>query len=213
MARYQLIHPDAFLIRDASGVSYTGGDQRWYAPLKDFWQEAACGATTCSNVISYFAQRDETFAGLCPYDLHTKEGFLELMKRVYPFVRPGRIGIMPKDFIRGITEYTASRGFRFQTTLFTFPAFRSKRPSAETVYSHIRSALSGDLPVAFINLSNGRVRHLDGYHWVTIISLDDERGMITIVDNGRALEVSLAQWIRKTTMGGAFVTAEPEAFF
>jgi hypothetical protein len=249
-----------FLIRDTSGILYTGGDQRWFGPLKDFRHEAACGATTCSNIMSYLARRPlsvpdsttevspdvsveadrglfptfpaETFTGsppkmpdepspelfpfpkdlsaLCPYEVHTKDGFLELMKDVYHYVRPGLLGVMTNDFIRGAYGYAASRGVDLRTSALIFPASRGKRPSAGDVYSYIGGSLSADLPVAFLNLSNGRVPYLDSYHWVTISALDDEEGKITIVDNGRTFEIDLALWIKRTTMGGAFVTVWSE---
>jgi hypothetical protein len=207
MAIYKLNNTDAFLIRDASGVIYTGGDQRWYDSKKEYRKEAACGATTCSNIMSYFAQSSPELSGLCPFDLHSRDSFLELMKAVYPFVRPGLLGIMPGDFIRGINEYSASRGFKFETRFLSFPATRKDRPAAGSVYLHIKSALQADLPVAFLNLSNGRVRHLDSYHWVTVTALDDEKETVVIVDNGRSHEIDLAKWIKKTTMGGGFVSA------
>ncbi|MDR3225969.1 MAG: hypothetical protein LBT52_06740, partial [Clostridiales Family XIII bacterium] len=207
-----LNHTDAFLIRDASGHSYYGGDQRWFGNGKEYRKEAACGATTCANILGYLAQTrealagsaqtqeepvvsaqtreefadsvqtQEELAGLAPFDLHDKNSFLEFMKAVYPYVRPGLIGIMPADFTRGAEEYSAARGFAFDYDLLPVPAASSKRPGADAMYRFLNAALADDLPVAFLNLSGGRVKNLDSYHWVTLVGLDDSAGLCRIVD-------------------------------
>jgi len=204
-----LNNTDAFLIRDASGHSYYGGDQHWFGNEKAYRKEAACGATTCANILGYLAQTREEFAGLAPFDLHDKNSFLEFMKAVYPFVRPGLIGIMPADFTRGAEEYAAGLGFAFEYDLLPVPAASQKRPGADAMYRFLNAALSKDLPVAFLNLSGGRVKNLDSYHWVTLVGLDDGADLCRIVDNGRLLDVELKKWLKKSTLGGAFVVIEP----
>ncbi|MDR2163722.1 MAG: hypothetical protein LBO70_07285 [Clostridiales Family XIII bacterium] len=204
-----LSNTDAFLIRDASGNSYYGGDQEWFGSHKEYRKEAACGATTCANILGYFARTREGFTGLAPYDLNDKEGFLAFMKAVYPFVRPGLIGIMPADFTRGAREYAAIVGFEFDYDILTVPAASNKRPKAGDIYRFLGAALEDDLPVAFLNLSGGRVKNLDSYHWVTLVSIDDASGKCKIVDNGRLLEVDLKKWLRRSVLGGAFVVVKP----
>ncbi|MDR0519953.1 MAG: hypothetical protein LBG82_07915 [Clostridiales Family XIII bacterium] len=200
---------DAFLIRDASGSSYYGGDQHWFGDGKTYRKEAACGATTCANILGYLARRHEGLAGLAPYTLHGKDGFIEYMKAVYPFVRPSLIGIMPADFTRGVEEYSAGLGFELECEVLAVPAASLKRPAMDSVCRFLETALADDLPVAFLNLSSGRVKNLDGYHWVTLVGLDGESGICRIVDNGRMLDVDLKKWLKRTTLGGAFVVIEP----
>jgi hypothetical protein len=204
-----LSNTDAFLIRDASGNSYYGGDQEWFGSRKEYRKEAACGATTCANVLGYLAQTRAEFAPLAPYDLKSKDDFLKFMKAVYPYVRPGLIGIMPGDFTRGASEYSEALGFEFEYDLLTVPAASSKRPGPDAMYKFLNAALADDLPVAFLNLSSGRVKNLDSYHWVTLTGIDDEKGICQIVDNGRLLDVDLKKWLRRSTLGGAFVVVEP----
>jgi hypothetical protein len=208
-----LTDTDAFLIRDASGNSYYGGDQEWFGvdkeSCKEYRKEAACGATTCANILAYLARTRSGLAGLAPSGLHDKEEFLAFMKAVYPFVRPGLIGIMPADFTRGAQEYSAARGFEFTYDLLTVPAASSKRPKEDAMYGFLNAALVDDLPVAFLNLSGGRVKNLDSYHWVTLVGLDDASGVCRIVDNGRLLDVALKKWLRRSTLGGAFVVIRP----
>lgn len=205
----ELLKTDAFLIRDASGNSYYGGDQEWFGSHKEYRKEAACGATTCANVLGYLAQTREDLTALAPYDLHGKESFLSFMKAVYPFVRPGLIGIMPADFTRGADEYSATVGFGFEYDILTVPAASSKRPGPDAMYRFLDTALADDLPVAFLNLSGGRVKNLDSYHWVTLVGSDEGAGMCRIVDNGRLLEVALKKWLKRSALGGAFVVVRP----
>jgi hypothetical protein len=200
---------DAFLIRDASGNPYYGGDQEWFGSRKEYRKEAACGATTCANILGYLAQTRPALEGLAPYGLHAKDSFLEFMKAVYPYVRPGLIGIMPADFTRGASEYSAALGLGFEYGLLTVPAASSKRPGPEAMFRFLGAALTDDLPVAFLNLSSGHVRNLDSYHWVTLVGVDVSKGVCQIVDNGRLLEVELKKWLRRSTLGGAFVVVEP----
>jgi hypothetical protein len=200
-----LANTDAFLIRDASGGSYYGGDQEWFGSRKEYRKEAACGATTCANILGYLAQTRPSLAGLAPHNLGDKDGFLDFMKAVYPYVRPGLIGIMPADFTRGATEYSARLGFEFEYDMLTVPASSSKRPSPDAMYRFLNAALADDLPVAFLNLSGGRVKNLDSYHWVTLIGLEEKTVACRIVDNGRLLDVELMKWLRRSTLGGAFV--------
>jgi hypothetical protein len=147
--------------------------------------------------------------GLAPYDLHDKDGFLKYMKAVYPFVRPGLIGIMPADFTRGAEEYSATHGIEFGYDILTVPAASSKRPGERVMFNFLEDAIADDLPVAFLNLSSGRVKNLDSYHWVTLVGVDESAGICRIVDNGRLLDVALKKWRKKSTLGGAFVVVEP----
>jgi hypothetical protein len=191
------------------GRTFFGGDQGWFDDRKVYRKEAACGATTCANVLCYLARTRERLAGLVPFDTGTKAGFLDYMKEVYPFVRPGLIGIMPADFTRGAGEYSEKHGFSFEYKLLTVPAASAKRPSAERMYDFINEALAGDLPVAFLNLSSGRVKNLDSYHWVTLTGMDESTGLCRIADNGRLLDVDLMKWLKRSTLGGAFVVISP----
>jgi hypothetical protein len=200
---------DAFLIKDASERSYYGGDQEWFGSRKEYRKEAACGATTCANILGYLAQTHAELAALAPYDLHSKDGFLAFMKAVYPYVRPGLIGIMPADFTRGATKYSERLGIALKYDTLTVPAASSKRPGADAMFSFLHAAIADDLPVAFLNLSSGRVKNLDSYHWVTLIGIDAEKDACRIVDNGRLLDVELKKWLRRSTLGGAFVAVEP----
>jgi hypothetical protein len=116
---------------------------------------------------------------------------------------------MPADFTRGVEEYGAALSFSFEFDMLAVPAASRKRPQPDGMYRFITAALADDLPIAFLNLSGGRVKNLDSYHWVTLIALDEATGMCQIIDNGKMLDVDLKKWLKKSTLGGAFVVVEP----
>lgn len=197
---------ESFDITGEGGEIYHGGDQRWFS--KEFRKEAACGATTCANILGYMARADEGLSGLADFDLKSKAGFLSFMEAVYPCVRPGFIGIMPADYTRGLDEFTSTGNFKCETETLTVPGSKQSRPTPGKVLRFIGDSLEKDIPVAFLNLSSGRVKNLEGYHWVTIAAIDEDGLIATIIDNSRRLEVNLDKWLKKTTLGGAFVRAE-----
>ena len=206
MAEVALKSIETFRIKDADD-NYYGGNQKWLVG-KEFHKEAACGATTCANILAYLSYHYEGYDGICDFDISKKDEFTELMKAIYPYVKPGLVGIMPADYIKGAVEYSKDKGIELTSDLLTVPATQSKRPSFEYMSRWIAAAIEEDSPVAFLNLSSGRVKNLDGYHWVTIVAIDVEAGMVKIVDNGRLLDVNIAKWLKRSTMGGAFVIIE-----
>ncbi|MDR2486804.1 MAG: hypothetical protein LBD12_02455 [Clostridiales Family XIII bacterium] len=210
-SRHSIEHADAFLIWDASAAQYHGGDQHWFAPGGQYRREAACGATTCANILAYFARTRPELSGLAPKgaDLSTRQGFLQHMKAVYPSLRPGLLGLMPDGFREGAVGYAGKRGIGLRLETVTVPAMRGRRQGFAELARFLSDALGQDLPVAFLNLSNGGVHNLDSYHWVTLTALDEGTGEAQIVDNGRHLPIALSTWLKKTTMGGAFVVLHP----
>jgi hypothetical protein len=203
ITKFSVASIDEFRIKSESGATFYGGDQYWYS--MDFKRGAACGATTCANILAYFARTRKELSGFFPVNLYSRVGFIEFMEEVYPFVKPGIGGIMAGDFIKGLTEYSSSRAVEFAVRKLVVPASRNSRPTAKVVGDFIANALVDDIPVAFLNLSNGRVQNLDSYHWVTIVSLDTDTMDAEIVDNGHLLKVDIGKWLRQSALGGAFV--------
>lgn len=200
---------ETFCIKDEKGNEYYGGNQKWFVG-KDFVKDAACGATTCANILGYMSMHYEEYDAICNYDIHDKDDFTKFMKEIYPYVRPGFMGIMPGDFVRGGVEFAETKGISLTSDLLTIPATNSKRPALEYMIKWISAAIEDDVPVAFLNLSSGRVKNLDGYHWVTIVAIDLDKRTVKIVDNGKLLDVDIAKWLKKSTVGGAFILFEIE---
>jgi hypothetical protein len=77
----------------------------------------------------------------------------------------------------------------------------------------VESALSRDVPVAFLNLCSGEEKNLQEWHWATIISLQaEENGLVFvhILDEGAVRVVNLTLWLETTTRGGGFVCFDKE---
>jgi hypothetical protein len=211
VAFVQLSDIEYFIITGHDGVEYYGGDQGWPNSV-GFRNEAACGATTVSNIFSYFVRTHPELASLispAPEALGVQDHFIHFMEQVYPYVQPTVIGVMPGDFINGAVGYAREKGFEISTETLVVPSARKKRPSDEATARFIKEALSVNIPVAFLNLSNGSVKNLDSYHWVTIVAVDDEAMTAAIIDNGLKLTIDLGKWLKKSTLGGAFVVLRP----
>ena len=58
-----------------------------------------------------------------------------------------------------------------------------------------------------MNLSNGAVRNLDNWHWVTLVSVNGEL-RAEMYDQGRRQLIDIGLWLSTTTGGGAFVALE-----
>jgi hypothetical protein len=208
MTEISLVHIDAFAITDDDGKTYFGGDQTWLPP-KEFHREAACGATTCANILSYYSRTGKDFADLRTHRLETKTGFTEHLKEVYRDITPGPLGTMPKTIIAGAEKFASDRETRLRISILKVPCMRKHRAPFSDAADFITAGLERDLPIAFLNLSNGGVKDLDSYHWVTIAAINRETGMVRIVDNGELLEIDLKRWIERSAVGGAFLLLEP----
>lgn len=109
----------------------------------------------------------------------------------------------------GAVRYGTDRGVMLKAWVLEISEDTSKRPSTDEVLEFLTNAFSNDLPVAFLNLSNGTVKNLDNWHWVTLISTDSEL-QVEMYDQSRRQLVDLKQWLVSTTKGGALVVIEPQ---
>ena len=92
------------------------------------------------------------------------------------------------------------------------PDKRMSRPALSSVVDFIAKGLDSDCPIAFLNLSNGKVSNLDRWHWVTIVGLetdqDNNHVSAQIFDGGKEFEIDLKLWYETTTLSGGFVFFE-----
>lgn len=191
-------------IRDG-GVLYRGGDQEWYA---DRWQrQAGCGPTNCANIIWYMAKTRRGCGPLCVYDASRKAGFIRLMEEVWSYVTPGGMGVNTTGiFANGAKRYGAEKGVPLTAEAITIPQLRCGGRDYAAAAEFISQALGSGLPVAFLNLSNGTLKNLDSWHWVTLVALRGDEAMI--YDQGKELWIDLRQWMATSAMGGGFVALE-----
>lgn len=208
-ATEQIKRPKLLQITGPGGIRYAGGVQDWYpAPWQ---QKAGCGPTAGSNLLWYLAQSRERYNSLCTHDASTKAGFLRLMEDVWPHITPGNMGVnSSKIFISGMRGYAGPRGVDLTVRSLEVPALPFRRPSPAEMGDFLRRHLEADCPVAFLNLSNGQLKNLDNWHWVTLLSVNAENLTAEMADAGAIQVIDLALWLRTTTLGGAFVSCLPD---
>lgn len=199
-----LAKPDVFKIRKEN-ILYDGPNQIWYS--KKFQRMAGCGPTSCSNIVWYLSQTKEKYKNLCNYDGTTYDGFLKLMEDMWQYVTPGFMGVRNvKIFEKGVVKYGKDKGISLSCQTFKVPEKKYlKETDIEAAFDFIEQALKEDLPVAFLNLSNGHLTNLESWHWVTIVELDRENGSVSVLDQSRIEKINLKLWMSTTNKGGGFV--------
>lgn len=193
--------PEVFRIQQSSW----GVDQAWYS---EHWQrEAGCGPATCTNIIWYLARTQKDLSSLWPVEHSSRDNLIDLMKELWNYVTPTYMGVNhPSILGDGAKNFAAERGIKLIPEYLNIPAIIKSRPKKTEVIDFLLHAFSNDLPVAFLNLSNGRLHNLESWHWVTLISLDPDRLVAGILDQGARYEIDLGLWLDSTKMGGGFVT-------
>lgn len=201
MISKSILNPEAFVITDElSQQNYNGCDQEWYHSK---WKRlSGCAPTVASNLIYYLNKSHEGH----PY----KKYLSALMEDVWKYVTPSIKGVNSIDrFCKGVLSYSKSKGLNVQYRYINLPRTLSQRPSLLEIIAFIEGGLARDIPVAFLNLCNGKVDNLYSWHWVTIISIEYAEDMsstfIDIMDEGIVKHVNLKLWSQTTTRGGGFV--------
>jgi hypothetical protein len=146
-------------IRDGD-QEYCGGNQEWYA---ERWQrQAGCGPTNCTNLMWYLAQTRESCKALCAYDASEKTNFVGLMDEVWRYVTPGHMGVnSTKIFAEGAERYGGAKGVALKANSLPVAHIHNEERKYAEVSEFVARALESNLPVAFLNLSNGALEDLD----------------------------------------------------
>ena len=200
--------PELLHLKHSGSFTY-GADQIWY-PVR--WKRmAGCGPTSASHLIYYLSRTREDCRALCPYAADTRDGFIKLMQEVWNYVTPGMRGVnRPSILTEGVKRFGQERGVALSAKTMEISQDVSNRPRVAAVISFLSEQISGDLPVAFLNLSNGNVKNLDNWHWVTIVGLDRQTGSLIVYDQKEKGTVDLALWMETTKIGGDFVSIFPK---
>ncbi|WP_434509650.1 hypothetical protein [Desulfitobacterium sp. AusDCA] len=189
-----------------SQETYFGGDQEWYSKK---WQRlSGCGPTAATNIFYYLSHSKDILKSA--EQLNTKEGWISLMEKMWGYVTPSVRGVhTTKMFFEPMVNFAKAQGRNLEYYVYEVPEDPSQRPQFQEILKFIEKGLSKDVPVAFLNLNNGKVKNLDRWHWVTIISLEyieeGQSAFLTILDYGRVKKIDLALWYNSTTLGGGFV--------
>lgn len=206
IAQISIKSPELLQIRDGMGISY-GAHQIWYRG----WikRMSGCGPTAASNLLWYLcASRPERCRDLFAGDAAERSEMLRLMEAVWHYVTPGMRGVdRPAMLADGGVRYGQKSGVTLRSDILEISALKSERPDKKKVSVFLAEAFARDLPVAFLNLSNGTVRNLDNWHGVTLVSVD-QKLQAEMYDQGRRQIIDVALWLETTTGGGAFITIE-----
>lgn len=199
-------HPEYLHILDGGMVHY-GGNQIWY---HSFWKrQAGCGPTVAATLCAYLAKSRPSCAALCEYDAGTKRGFLALMQDMWSYVTPNMRGSSVEIFAEGVARYAEMKGVDIACTVLDIPREKAKRPPADRVAAFFQEAFSEDLPIAFQNYSNGELKNLEAWHWVTLVSCDPATLRTEMYDQSRRDILDIQLYLKTATNEGKFVTIRP----
>ena len=199
-----LKNPHLFGITLPDGTEAMGGDQLWY---DDLWaQKAGCGPVAACNMVWYLSRHSPGLSALCDPAGADQAAFVSLMKEMFTHITPGKGGIHSSAlFAPGLERYCAKRDVPLYTACLEIPRKPRCSPSLEEARAFLVRWLGSGWPVAFLNLSNGRLRRPDSWHWVTIIAVEAETLRVRISDGGKLYEANLGTWLQTSVLGGALV--------
>ncbi|HNX15346.1 MAG TPA: hypothetical protein PKH29_10915 [Oscillospiraceae bacterium] len=183
-------------------ISMIGGTQFWFE--KKWQRMSGCGATVASNMMWYIQK--SRFNGICDEGKSEKADFFALMTEMFCFITPGFGGVNKSGiFTKGALEYAAKHGVKLESHVLEIHKQKPLRPTHESISEFFFSANAADCPIAFLNLSNGAVKNLDSWHWVTITDTSHYSPIIEIADQGEILKIDFDIWVETSKRGGALV--------
>ncbi len=200
--------PELLLITDRlRSQSAFGCDQTWYASA---WQrQAGCGPCTAATILFYLARSRAFLDHLYTPGSQIKEDFQHFMNDIWQYVTPGTLGVNEASILAdGVVDYARDHGIQLTAHVMTVPRRKIRHEGYPVFDRFIREGLRQDCPVAFLNLSNGGLKNLDSWHWVTITELsgsDSSVGQATISDSGYRKVIDLSAWYDASRWGGGAV--------
>lgn len=197
--------PDLLTIADEkTDRSFFGGIQDWYST--EWSRRAGCGPTCAANLLAYLAFSRPELRPLYRYEKMNLSDFAQHMEEVYRFVTPGNMGLNRVEmFSDGVAGFAGSRGILLHPHAFRVLGNMAKgRPDVSALMEFVRAGLASDCPVGFLNLTKGRVKNLQSWHWVTVTAADMENSSIIVSasDEGRQISLDLRLWYLTTRMSG-----------
>lgn len=201
-------HSELLTITDEkTNQFFFGGIQDWYST--EWSRKAGCGPTCAADILAYLALTRGEFRPLYGYDQMSLECFARHMEEVYQFVTPGNMGLNRAEmFSDGTAAFALSRGIILHPHVFSVSGyFQRNRPQASELAEFVKAGLSEDCPLGFLNLTRGRVKTLQSWHWITITSADIEENSLiaTASDEGKQIRFDLRLWYLSTRMSGGLV--------
>ncbi len=205
---YSILQPELLTITDENtGKTHWGGFQEWYA--NEWHRMAGCGPTAASNLTAYLAHTRPELKALYGYDSMSLADFSAHMEALYQFVTPGNMGLNRVEmFTDGVDRFARSRGISIIPHVFEVSGnLNRNRPPVLELAAFVRAGLLSDCPLAFLNLTKGRVKNIQGWHWITITKADVDDNTVTVCasDEGKEICFDLKLWYLSTRMRGGLV--------
>jgi hypothetical protein len=159
--KYEISRPEFFTVELGDGKTCRGADQEWY---QDEWQrKAGCGPTTAATLLAYLSATRPELSALNPSCSCCQADFLRFMEEVWEHVTPGKLGVNSLHlFSDGVKSLAREHHCAVHIRELDIPRFHLARPSFSQCAAFLRTGLSADCPIAFLNFSRGLVPHLDG---------------------------------------------------
>ncbi len=203
-----ILRPELFNIIDEKTLNtFFGGNQDWYTA--EWSRRAGCGPTCAANILAYLALTRPALQALYGYENMSLSSFAAHMEEVYSFVTPGNMGLNRTEmFTEGVLGFAHSRGISLTPHVFgvTSNMVRGRAP-ATALAEFVQEGLSADCPLGFLNLTKGRVKNLQSWHWITITEAQIEGNSLIAdaSDEGLHRRFDLRMWYLSTRLPGGLV--------
>ena len=206
-----IAHPERLGILMEDGTIGAGVCQEW---LYSRWmRKSGCGPCTASAIFFYLSRKSPELLPLCSFAepdarVMTQAQAVEMVNAMWRHLTPGYMGVNTVEmFMEGAMGYARTAGVDLSPMQLHIPGCTSRLWPFSAYVDFIERGLLSDCPVAFLNLSNGSEHNLDGWHWVTIVSLHREPGdakvLVEIVDDIQLKQINFKKWYDTTFLGGA----------
>jgi len=208
---YSLRSPENLHIIDDSGKVSYGCNQKWYGKVRQ--RMSGCGPTAATNLMLYLFKAK--IINL-PFEVENKYDCTMFMEDVWRYVTPGARGTNRLDmFYNGLDKFNRIYRNDLRHFYLDIPEKKSDRPDVADMVRFIADGLNNECPVAFLNLSNGKVENLDRWHWVIIVEIETDKDnsyvSAKIYDGPYCEIIDLKLWLETTTLDGGFVYFKPSA--
>ena len=203
-----IMHPEALnIMEDTQGQIHFGGDQEWY--LEDWHRMAGCGPTCAANVTAYLAMTRPELRALYAGEDMRKNLFSAHMEDLFRYVTPGTMGLNRVEmYTRGMAEFVGSRGLCLLEHTFEVTSnMAGNRPPVSKLAEFVHAGLESDCPIAFLNLTKGRVKNIQSWHWITLTAaeIDEQKLFAWASDESKEIRFDLRMWYLSTRMGGGLI--------
>lgn len=213
---FSLVEPELLSVLDKGrNICSFGGNQCWF-PTK--WQrDSGCGPTAAATILSYIGRRQKCIS-ICPSIVDgtkpiDQDDMADFMNTLWNYVTPSTIGVhLTSIFTGGVKKFLGGLGYDVEFRELLFSRNIEKRCTVDEAVAFIRSAMENDVPIAFLNYSNGALDNISSWHWVSItaLDLDGNSVCVTISDEGEKKVIDFGLWMQTSLLGGALVYFIPE---